>query len=217
MSTLTETEGFASPHPHPRGLMTINHLCQQKTFFQFSYQIKTVGNLFGLGAFLVSKLKLSRAKKGRGKTAGLRRSWQNGAGAIEPRTWLGCGGQVHKGNLWIQMEKVNPPSLFLKTLLIRNFQHYSDVNQWISIDPLWGGIYNLLPPYLGFPRGSVVKNLPANAGDEGDVGSSLGFGGSSGAGNGNSLQYSCLGNHMDRGACWATVHGVTKSHTWPSD
>lgn len=72
MSTLTETEGFASSYPHPRGLMTINHLCQQKTFFQFSCEIKTVGNLFGLGAFLVSKLKPSRAKKGRARSAGLR-------------------------------------------------------------------------------------------------------------------------------------------------
>lgn len=72
MSTLTETEGFASPYPRPRGLMTVNHLCQQKTFFQFSYQIKTVRNLFGLGAFLVRKLKVSRAKKGRARAAGLR-------------------------------------------------------------------------------------------------------------------------------------------------
>ena len=168
-----ETEGFASSHPHPRGLMTINHLCQQKTFFQFSYQIKTVGNLFGLGAFLVSKLKLSRAKNGRARSSGLRWSWHNGASAIEPHTWLGCGGQVHKGHFWIQMEKVNPPSVFLKTLLILNFQHYSDVNQWISIGPLWGRICKLLPPYLGFPSGSVVKNSPANAGDEGDVGLTL--------------------------------------------
>ena len=61
-----------------------------------------------------------------------------------------------------------------------------------------------------FPSGSVVKNSPANAG-EGDVGSTLGFGRSSGAGNGNSLRYSCLGNHMERGAWRAIVHRVTKS------
>ena len=54
--------------------------------------------------------------------------------------------------------------------------------------------------------GSVVKNLPANAGD---VGSILGSGRSPGEGNGNPLQYSCLGNPMDRGAWWATVPGVT--------
>ena len=52
---------------------------------------------------------------------------------------------------------------------------------------------------LGFPGGSVVKNLPANAGDTGDVGSILGSGRSPG-GNGNPLHYSCLENPIDRGA-----------------
>ena len=50
---------------------------------------------------------------------------------------------------------------------------------------------------MGFPGGSVVKNLPANAGDMGSV---LGSGRPPGEGNGNPLQYSCLGNLMDRGA-----------------
>ena len=59
----------------------------------------------------------------------------------------------------------------------------------------------------GFPGGSVVKNLPSNAGD---VGSVPGLGRAPGEGNGNPLQYSCLGNPMDRGAWQATVHGVTK-------
>ena len=45
----------------------------------------------------------------------------------------------------------------------------------------------------------------------------LGSGGSPGEGNGNSLQYSCLENSMDRGAWWATIHGVAKSWTWLSD
>ena len=69
----------------------------------------------------------------------------------------------------------------------------------------------------GLPGGSVVKNLPANAGDTGDGGSILGSGRSPGEGNGNPLQYSCLENPMDRGAWWATVHGVTKSQTQMSD
>ena len=60
---------------------------------------------------------------------------------------------------------------------------------------------------MGFPGGSVVKNLPANAGDMGLI---PGSGRSPGEGNGNPLQYSCLENPMDRGAWWATVHGVTK-------
>ena len=66
---------------------------------------------------------------------------------------------------------------------------------------------------LGFPVGSTVENLPANAGDTGDAGSSLGSGRSPGVRNGNPLQYSCLENSMDRGAWWATVHGATKSRT----
>ena len=60
----------------------------------------------------------------------------------------------------------------------------------------------------------VVKNLPANAGDIRDAGSIPGSGRSPGEGNGNPLQYSCLENPRDRGAWWATVHGVTKS--WPT-
>ena len=57
---------------------------------------------------------------------------------------------------------------------------------------------------------TVVKNPPANAGDTRDEGSIPGLGRSPGVGNGNTLQYSCLENPMDRGAWWATVHGVTK-------
>ena len=55
--------------------------------------------------------------------------------------------------------------------------------------------------------GSVVKNLPANAGDTDSI---PGSGKSLGVGNGNSLQGSCLGNPMDKGAWWGTVHGVSK-------
>ena len=57
---------------------------------------------------------------------------------------------------------------------------------------------------------SVVKNPPANAGD---TGSTPGSGRSPGEGNGNPLQYSCLGNPTDRVAWRAIVHGVTKSQT----
>ena len=56
----------------------------------------------------------------------------------------------------------------------------------------------------------MVKNLHANAGDIEDMGSIPGFERSPGEGNGNPLQYSCLGNPMDRGAWWAIVHGVAK-------
>ena len=66
---------------------------------------------------------------------------------------------------------------------------------------------------VGFPGGSVVKNLHANA--EG-AGSIPWLGKPPGGGTGNPLQYSCQGNPMDRGARWATVHGVaedTSKHT----
>ena len=62
----------------------------------------------------------------------------------------------------------------------------------------------------------MVKNLPANPGDIRDVGSNPGSGRSPGGEHSNPLQYSCLGNPMDRGAWRATVHGVTKSWTQPS-
>ena len=63
---------------------------------------------------------------------------------------------------------------------------------------------------LGFPGGSVVKNLLANAGDIGDSVSIPGLGRSPGGGNGNSLQHSCPGNPRDRGTWWDTVHGLAK-------
>ena len=58
----------------------------------------------------------------------------------------------------------------------------------------------------------VVKNPPASAGDQRDVGLIPGSGRSPGGGNGNSLQYSCLKSSMGRGAWEATVHGVTESN-----
>ena len=66
---------------------------------------------------------------------------------------------------------------------------------------------------LGFPGGSMVKYPPASAGDAGDVGLIPGMERSPEGGNGNPLQYSCLGNPMGRGAWWATVHGIIKSWT----
>ena len=53
----------------------------------------------------------------------------------------------------------------------------------------------------------MVRNPPANSGDKGDAGLIPGSGRSPGEGNGNTLQYSCLENPMDRGPGWATVHG----------
>ena len=66
---------------------------------------------------------------------------------------------------------------------------------------------------MGFPGGTRVKDLPANAGDTRDTGSIPGSGKSPGVGNGTLLQYSYLENSMDRGARRATVHGTTESQT----
>ena len=59
----------------------------------------------------------------------------------------------------------------------------------------------------------VVKNPLANAGDIKDTGSIPGWGRSPAGGHGNTLQYSCLENFMDRGAWWTIVHWVAKSQT----
>ena len=64
----------------------------------------------------------------------------------------------------------------------------------------------------GFPWWLSGKEPACNAGD---VGSIPGLGRSPGGGNGCSLQYSCLEDSMDRGAWWATVHGVAKNQTQP--
>ena len=67
---------------------------------------------------------------------------------------------------------------------------------------------------MGFPGGSDHKESACNVGDPGSI---LGSGRSTGEGNGNPLQYSCLENPMDRGAWWATVHGAPKSQTRLND
>ena len=77
-------------------------------------------------------------------------------------------------------------------------------------DSQLGVISYLAPDHVftrGFPGGSVVKNLPANARDAGLI---PGSGRSPGGGNGSPLQYSCLENPMDRRAWRASVRGVTK-------
>ena len=67
---------------------------------------------------------------------------------------------------------------------------------------------------MGFPGGAAGKASACNAGDLGSV---FGSGRSPGEGNGNPIQCSRLEKSMDRGAWWATVHGVTKSQTQLSD
>ena len=65
-----------------------------------------------------------------------------------------------------------------------------------------------------YPDGSVVKNPPAKTRDAGLI---PGLGRAPGEGDGNPLQYSCLGNPTDRGAWWDPVHGVAKESAQLSD
>ena len=69
------------------------------------------------------------------------------------------------------------------------------------------GIKNSTLKPMGFPRGSDSKESALNGGNLGSIPE---LGRLPGGGIGNPLQYSCLGNPMDRGAWWATVHGVAK-------
>ena len=95
-------------------------------------------------------------------------------------------------------------------LLERTLSHRPTIPIIQETKPRVGSLWS---PGGGFPGRLVVKNPPANAGDIRDVGSVPGLGSSPGAGNGSSLQCSCLGNPMDRGAWWATVRGAAKSRT----
>ena len=70
--------------------------------------------------------------------------------------------------------------------------------------------FETAPLEFHHPDGLVVKNLLANVGDMGSI---PGLGRSLREGNGNPLHYSCLRNPMDRGACWAIVHGIAESET----
>ena len=70
--------------------------------------------------------------------------------------------------------------------------------------------WEVLSAVGGFPGGSAGKESACNVGDLGPI---PGLGISPGEGKGYPLQYSCLENPMDRGAWWATVHGVAKNQT----
>ena len=75
----------------------------------------------------------------------------------------------------------------------------------LSVYFIYSSVYS-----LGFPGGSDGKKSTCNAGDAGLI---PGWVRSPGERNGNPLQYFCLENSMDRGACQATVHGIAKSRT----
>ena len=71
--------------------------------------------------------------------------------------------------------------------------------------------------FIGLPRSLSGKDSACQAGDAGDMGSIPGSGIPSGRGNGNPLQYSCLGNPKNRGVWQATVHGATQNQTRLND
>ena len=115
------------------------------------------------------------------------------------RTWVFCS--ISLNSVPLSPHSLSPkPSLFLKcsSELDLCMTHHLTCYIWLT----------------GFPGGAVVKKLLANVKGSGDVGSVPRLGRSCGIGNGNPLQYSCRENPMDRGACWATVHGVASSWTW---
>ena len=97
--------------------------------------------------------------------------------------------------------------------------HQAPPSMGFSRQEYWSGVPLPSPIYIWSPALQEIlyflshclvaqmMNLPVNAGNEASIPWS---GRSPGGGNGNPLQYSCLGNPLDRGAWWAIVHGVTK-------
>ena len=81
---------------------------------------------------------------------------------------------------------------------------------WTLVGTVMSLIFNMLHRFIGFPGGSDGEESTCSAGD---LGSIPGLGRSPGGGHGNPLQQSCLENPKDRGAWWATVHGIAKSQT----
>ena len=96
---------------------------------------------------------------------------------------------------------------FKKPFLSGSLNILSPVSLWVP-----GTVLSSVYVPLGASQVAlVVKNPPANSGDVRDADSIPGLGRSPGGGNGNPLQYSCLGNPMDRGAWWATDHAVAEN------
>ena len=101
----------------------------------------------------------------------------------------------------------------------RSFHYNTKVDIYVKTEPFLTGfkgtfILHEILSIPGFPGSSDGKECACSAGDPGSI---LGLGRSSGEGNGTPVQYSCLGNPMDRGAWRAEVHGVSTSRTRLSD
>ena len=146
-----------------------------------------------------------------GKSGGC--SWERQLALGSLRMWAGLAGI--RANMWARRPHHPPPvpegwdstKVLRQILCVRHWAGFllppgksykvlliAPIYRWVN----WGS---------GFPGGSVIKNPRANAGDMGLI---PGSGRSPGEGNGYPLQFSCLGNPMDRGAWWATVHVVIR-------
>ena len=123
---------------------------------------------------------------------------------LQGKMWnLGCLYELNKHlkqALWIILNNIP---------FWHNLGIYIDFSMWVLKAP----DYVLPSLFPGLPWWLSDKESACSAGD---VGSIPGLGRSPGEGNGNPLQFSCLGNPMNRGAWQATVHGVLKSQTWLS-
>ena len=125
------------------------------------------------------------------------------------QTTIGCSYNIQREIMFCRKERTNrAPGGKRRTLKITGLRNQ---NKRVKMRPEF-----LITVYRedGYPGSSDVKESACNAGDPGSI---TGSGRSPGEGNGNPLQYSCLQNFMNRGAWWATVHGVAQSRTRLSD
>ena len=112
-------------------------------------------------------------------------------GVIQDSHCIGLSYQISVDSGMLFISYIPHVQNYAHILYIHIFVHYMKLLRWLS-----------------------GKETTCNSGDPGSI---PGSGRSSGEGNGNPLQYSCLGNPMERGAWWATIHGVSKSLTQLSD
>ena len=120
---------------------------------------------------------------------------------------------------WLTCQQKFLPDLRMRSpSAMEQIDHELPPKPWLTIWPRGSTVEKNVTCFLikkrggGFP-GSSSSSVFINAGATGDLGSIPGWGRFSWRGNGNQLQYSCLENSMDRGAWWATVHGVPNSQT----
>ena len=109
--------------------------------------------------------------------------------------------KLHQNKMFKILCAQVPNSEYVKGYIVKRCHYPIALLEWRTFP------FQRQLPHTGFPGGSGVKNPPANAGD---VGLIPGSGRSPREENGNPLRCSCLGNPMDRGAWWASVHGVTR-------